>query len=94
MNEVFVVYEGDQWLSTDSMRVKAICTDKSYVIMVAEDILKEHGLKHEYEMTEVEEYEKSIEDCIEELERYDQCRCSDFSIDYELFALNEPPYSV
>ena len=92
MKEVIVVYTADQWLSTDSLRVMAVCSQWSSVMDVVKDILINNGLKEREELTEDET--ESVEDYLAEFEKNRQCLCRTFGICMEVFGLNERPYSL
>ena len=94
MEEVMVVYQSDAWISKDKLRVKAVCTEWQYVLMVVENILRERRIKYREDIPEDEEETSSIEDYLEEFERDEQIRCDDFSITFDTFKLNYLPYSL
>lgn len=91
---VFVIFETDQWLSTDSHRLSAVCSSFEHVGLVVEDILMEYGMKHEEDIPEDNPDEESIESALEELACQFQYRGDNFGILIKEVTLNESPYKL
>ena len=89
--EVYIVYEGDQWLSTDSLCVVAVCSDFDSVLDAVECIAVGHGFKYYKELPDDCDIE-CVEDVRCEFEHCFQYLGSNFGITYEVFQLNEMPY--
>lgn len=89
---VYVVYETDQWLSTNSRVLKSVCTDWVETVPVAENILCEYGMKREEDIPENDCESDSIESALKELADQSQYRGDDFGILIEVVELNHLPY--
>ena len=92
--DVYVVYESDQWLTKSEHAVKAVCDNWDSVMLVAEDIMKEYGVKYEEDLDEDDEETESIEQALEEFGNASQYRGHDFGICVEMFVLNDKPYDL
>ena len=92
--EVYVVYEGDQWLSTSSLEVKAVCSSWDSMMNAVVDIAKEYGMKGYEELSD----DECMADCIESVDREfnltKQYLGRNFGITFEVFELDVMPYSV
>ena len=90
---VFVIYEGDQWLSTDSLRVKAVCnTFEDVVRLVRENNLvdSEEALGIPIEADDAEHARNAVADLLEqELEQYRQTTIGDVRYMVDEVELNE-----
>lgn len=52
--EAFIVYEGNQWLSNDSLRIKAVCTTFNEAVLQ----IRDNHLIDPSEILELEEYDE------------------------------------
>lgn len=97
--KVFLFYIGDEWLSTSSLKLKAVCTTEADVYGVVEDYLRrEHGFKSvdEYEDEEdvdekglgEEDIDETIDDVLEGIEKSMQWLGRDFSVMIETIEAN------
>lgn len=90
---VHVVYEGDQWLSTKSLEVKAVCSDWDSVLCAVEHIAAGNGLNHRENLSDDCETD-SVEDVLKEFENTEQYLGTDFGITFEVFELDAMPCEV
>lgn len=86
---VYVLYETDQWLSTDSRVLKSVCTDWVQIVSIIVDILCEYGMKREADIPENDCESESIEFALKELWDQFQYRGEDFGILVEKVELNK-----
>lgn len=91
--KVFVIYEGDQWLSTDSLRVKAVCnTFEDVVRLVRENnhVDVEEALDTPIEADDAEDARNEVADLLEqELKEYMQTTLGDVRYMVDEVELNE-----
>lgn len=92
--DVYVVYESDQWLTKSEHEVVAVCDNWGDVLIVAEDIMEDNGMKRQEDLDEDEDCTETIEDAITEFDNTSQYRGENFGICVDLFVMNERPYSV
>lgn len=71
--DVYLVYNGDQWLSTSSLYLVAVCTSREKAEeLLLEDMMKNYGIVS-CESVPEDEYNEAnmyLEDCIRELENH------------------------
>ena len=91
---VYVVYEGDQWLSTSSLEVKAVCSSWDSMMDAVVDIAKEYGMKGYEELSDDECMADCIESVVREFNLTKQYLGRNFAITFEVFELDVMPYSV
>ena len=92
--DVYVVYESDQWLTKSEKVAVAVYDNWGDVSIVAEDIMKEYGMKYEEDLDEEDNSTETIERALEEFDNTSQYRGNDFGICVDVFEMNERPYSV
>lgn len=90
---VYVVYEGDQWLSTSSLEVKAVCSSWDSMIDVVVNIAGYNGMSFLDSLPE--DYDGDcIEDVTREFEATRQYLGDGFGITFEVFDMDTVPYNV
>lgn len=92
--DVYVVYESDQWLTKSKYEVVAVCDNWGDVLIVAEDIMEDNGMKRQEDLDEDDDCTETIEDAIEEFDNTSHYRGDNFGICVDLFTMNDRPYSV
>lgn len=92
--DVYVVYESDQWLTKSENVAVAVCDNWFDVLIAAEDIMKEYGMKYKEDLGEDDGSAETIEQALEEFDNISQYRGTDFGICLDVFEMNERPYSI
>lgn len=90
---VYIVYEGDQWLSTSSLEVKAVCSSWKSMLEVVVNIAGNNGISYSDSLPE--DYDGDcIESVLYEFEATKQYLGDDFGITFEVFDMDAMPYNV